>query len=432
MSSKAIILATLSMMLLLAGCNGGGAQVEFKLGAVLSLDGQFSQYGTSIRSGMEIALEEANAEGGVNGTPLAVDIRDSGSSVEAAEAAMNELAEAGCDIVIGAETTELTKSLIPIAARDEIILISPSATSPSLRKIRSGGYFFRICPTDDTEALKLADEMPRQHETYPFIKRPFERVVVLVRHDNDYCDGLWAAFSGELYARQQVQYERIVFDHEQLQAEPPEGEDYSEQMQEILSKAREYNIEDERDVEPGAVVIFGFADDVLTLLRAFAREELSLHLYAPSSIDTADFFEQAAEVAEGLVFPRIFDPQKTANPLVESFVERFRARHGVDPDLYAAYGYDVVKLLTLTLRRDDIANYLEEPRNFRLQMNDVRFDGLTGRVDFSQENNEVIKNFRPYRMTEGKAVELNEYEKRVMREKLREAYDVRQRQGANR
>ena len=427
--------ACLAAAVLLAGCGGEGQKttVEIKVGAVLSLEGQYAPYGTAISNGMEIALEELNLEGETGGVPFTIDIKNSKSTVEGTTTAMKELLAAGCKIVIGAETTDLTAELIPLAAENGVILITPSATSPSLKRIKSKGFFFRLCPTDDNEAEKIAVDLPRAHDRFPFIKRPINRVLTLVLRNSAYTDGLWDAFGGLLYQNEAVRenYEHILYDLDKLQTEPGES-GFNEQMEAILAKVAEYQIDEAHPEQSGAVVIFGFSDDVIKLLRAFKNEGLKLQIYTSSAVDTAEFLRAAPELAEGLVFPRVFDPLDTKDPKVVKFVGAYKAKFGIEPDLYAAYGYDTAMLIGLTLRQKDVEEYIEDPRNFRMVMNDVRFAGLTGRVDFSQQNNEVIKNFLLYRIVDGKAVFLDDYENRLEMEKYRELRELRNSRGEQR
>ncbi|HUX06888.1 MAG TPA: ABC transporter substrate-binding protein [Acidobacteriota bacterium] len=427
---KCLIFAALAGLTLAAGCGGEGPveSREFLVGAVLSLDGTYNHYGTSIQKGIEMAIDEINSDGGINSVPFKVEIKNSQSTRNGAAAVMNELIDAGYEIVIGAETTDLTAELIPLAASKKVILMTPSATSPSLRRIKSNGYFFRMCPTDDNEAQKLYEELTRAHPRFPFIKRSVKRVLALVLRNNAYSDGLWDAFGRDLVRNEKLQYEHIYFDQNVAQEEPGEG-GYNDQMKGIIAKVAEYQISDENVEETPAVVIFAFADDVQKMLRAFKREGFNLNLYCSSSVDTVSFLSGAAEYAEGLVFPRIFDPKSTDNPKIVDFVGKYKAIHGTEPDLYAAYGYDCAKLIALTLRREFIDEYIEEPRNFRLQMNDERFDGLTGRVDFSQQDNEVIKNFLLYKIIEGVPVFIDEYENQQETEKYREMRELRNRRG---
>lgn len=432
---SAVIAVCMAAMVFLAGCGGDGqvTTVEIKVGAVLALDGQHSVYGTSIRNGMEIALDEINKEVVTGGNPFTIDIKNSNSTVQGTTSAMNELVAAGCKIVIGAETTDLTAELIPIAAEEGIILITPSATSPSLGRIKSKDYFFRLCPTDDNEAEKIAEDLPRAHSRFPFIKRPIFRVLTLVQRNSAYTDGLWDAFGGLLYQNEQIRenYEHLLFDLEQLQSEPGES-GWNEQMRTVLDKAREYQIDDQDPQNSGAVVIFGFAEEVTKLLGAMKHEGLKLQVYASSAVDTADFLKVAPELAEGLVFPRVFDPHDTKEPKVVKFVGAYKAKFGIEPDLYAAYGYDAAMLIGLTLQQKDVEEYIQDPRNFRLMMNDVRFSGLTGRVDFSQQNNEVIKNFLLFKIVEGQPVFLDDYENKLEMEKYRELRELRNTRGASR
>ena len=432
---SAVIAVCMAAMVFLAGCGGDGqvTTVEIKVGAVLALDGQHSVYGTSIRNGMEIALDEINKEVVTGGNPFTIDIKNSNSTVQGTTSAMNELVAAGCKIVIGAETTDLTAELIPIAAEEGIILITPSATSPSLGRIKSKDYFFRLCPTDDNEAEKIAEDLPRAHSRFPFLKGPIFRVLTLVQRNSAYTDGLWDAFGGLLYQNEQMResYEHMLFDLESLQGDPGEG-GWNEQMRGILDKAAEYQIDDANPEKSGAVVIFGFTEEVTKLLRAMKHEGLNLQVYASSAVDTAEFMTVAPELAEGLVFPRVFDPRDTKEPKVVKFVGAYKAKFGIEPDLYAAYGYDAAMLIGLTLQQKDVAEYIEDPRNFRLMMNDVRFSGLTGRVDFSQQNNEVIKNFLLFKIVDGQPVFLDDYENKLEMEKYRELRELRNSRGATR
>jgi branched-chain amino acid transport system substrate-binding protein len=172
-------------------------------------------------------------------------------------------------------------------------------------------------------------------------------------------------------------------------------------------------------------VIFGFADDIEAMMRALNGEGFNLQVYTSSAVDTAEFMSRIEEFGEGLVFPRVFDPADTKNPLVPEFVNAYRAKFESEPDLYSAYGYDAARLIALTLRREGIEEEIREVLNFRLQMSDERFNGLTGRVDFSQDDNEVIKNFLLYKIVDGKAVFLDDYEKDLVAQKYRELQQLR-------
>lgn len=403
-------------------CSDGGSpesqDAGFKVGAVLSLTGQYSAYGTGVEKGLNIAISETNAQGGVNGNEFIIDIEDTGSTVEGALLAFNKLADAGYKVIIGPETTELCEKLIPQAVLRKIILISPSASAPSLAKIKSYGYFFRICPSDQSEALQMVSDISRELRRFKFIKRAYKRTLVLVRKDNKYTEEMWRALGTELNSKREMEYEKKIFVPEDLEI----GNESIEEILHIVENYRRSGSEEEQ----GVVVILGFADDVkkmLTVLKdRFWNEEdnsMNLEIYATSAVDTNEFFEGAVDVSSGLIFPRMFNPSDTKNEIVKLFVDQYNAAHQTNPDLFAAYGYDAGKLMALTKMRDGIEDVMDEPYTFRMHMNDIGFIGVTGKIDFQQQTGEVAKTPTLFRMKEfGVPVTVPEYESELISEAM--------------
>lgn len=421
------IAAILGAALVLSACpqeTGTQQAQSVKVGAVLSLEGEYMQYGEAIKRGMDLAVDEINASGGIKGADFDILYEDTKSTTDGARSAMRKLIDEGVSIVIGPETTDLCEVVIPMGARNKIIMISPSASSPRLREVDSQDrrYFFRICATDDSEAAQIASDIVRAYPYWTFIKRSYKRALVLVRKDNPYTEGMWRSFGGELSQRD-VDYELLRFKSEDLQSQPGENGEFNDSMKNILDQASNYLKDDDDESKVGAIVIFGFADDVEALLRAFSTTGLEHKIYASSSVDTSKFFEGAADVSEGLVFPRVFDPNNAENPLVGKFVKVYQEKYQAqkEPDLYVAYGYDTAMLLGKTLNRKDIEETLKEPLNFRLHMNDENYVGLTGHIDFDREYNEVTKLPSLYIMKKyGVSVPLDEYEAELDRWKKQE------------
>jgi branched-chain amino acid transport system substrate-binding protein len=420
---KRILVTAVCTMVVVAltGCPAAEEQkgVSVKVGSLLSLSGEYDKYGQSVKNGIELAVDQINAAGGIKGEPLEITFEDSQSTIAGGTAALNKLISAGCGIVIGPETTDLSEALIPVAARNKTYLISPSASSPSLREIDSKSYFFRICATDDSEASQIAADMVREKKGWLFIKRSYKRALVLVRKDNAYTEGLWRAFGPELSSKQ-VDYEIIKYDHNAVQGALAEGESYNEQMTAILDLAAKFKKDGEGKLpeeERGAITIFAFADDVEKFLRAFKAKNLDVLVYTSSAVDSTDFFVNAVDVSEGIVFPRMFDPNNKESKLISSFVQAYKDKYQKTPDLYAAYGYDAALLIAATLNAKDLMTYYVEPLNFRMFMNDRKFVGVTGSVDFQQATGEVSKTPALYKMKKfGEAMLLNDYEDEIIRE----------------
>ena len=418
---RLFFLAVISFALVLCAACGSEKAVEsagpVKVGALLSLSGEYDQYGLSIKDGIELAIKDINGKGGINGEDYDVIFEDSKSTIDGAKAGLDNLIAQGVQVVIGPEITEICEEIIPYASNKGIILISPSATAPSLRElsIEAKGYFFRICATDESEAGQLAIDMVRSSR-WKFIKRAYKRALVIVRQNNPYTEGLWHSFGTEINQKN-VEYEIKRYEAEDVEKLPAEGEGYSEKIAEIMSIAKNYQKSAKDDSKLGAIVIFGFADEVEFFLRAFKKEKLDMQVYTSSGVDTVEFFQSAGDVAEGIVFPRMFDASSTEDPIVTSFVKSYEAAYSKRPDLFAAYGFDAAMLLGLTIQREGINEVIEEPYNFRMNMNDVKYHGVTGTIDFNNSTNEVNKTPALYKFEEGGlATPIKEYEAKVLAE----------------
>lgn len=409
---------------LLTACDGEEAVSQgstIKVGAVLSLSGEYAQYGVSVKNGIELAIAKINAEGGINGNDYTIAFEDSQSTVDGAKTAFNSLVNSGVSIIIGPETTDIAAALIPLAARNQVYLISPSASSPSLSEIPSQGYFYRICASDGSEAEEISIDIPRDIRNARYLKRGYNRALVIVRKDNPYTEGIWREFGQRLNERK-IDYEILRFDHSTL------AED-DEDVMVISDTAAGYLKTSDDESKTGVIVIFGYADDVYFFLKEFKRKELDVLVYTSSAVDTSQFYVDAVDVSEGLVFPRVFDPNDTENSMVVEFVANYKEEHQKVPDLFTAYGYDAGLLIAGTLKIKGIDEHILEPLNFRLHVNDMHFQGVTGTVDFEIGSGDVAKTPALYKMKKfGEAVLLTQYEREQLIEtqkRLRERMEGR-------
>ena len=434
-----VVVITLAVALTLMGCPGGeDAAYETTndisantngsstvaanglVGAVLSLTGEYYQYGSSIKDGIELAEDDINAQGGINGQDFKVIVEDSQSTIEGAKAAMDRLAQNGVKVVIGPEISELAQELIPYAVEKKMILISPSATAPELREIsaQAKGYFFRICATDDSEAVQLAIEMVRQSR-WKFIKRSYKRALVIIRKNNAFTEGFWRAL-GKEFMEKGIEYQPVRFEGEDVVSFPEDPENYHPKIKAILKAAKNYQKSSDDPKKMGAIVLLGFAHEVEFFLRAFDRMKLDTQIYTTSAVDTKEFMENAADVAEGIVFPKVFDQHSVDNDLASKFIFNYYEKKKRNPDLFVAYGYDAGMLLGLTMRRENIEEIVNEPYNLRLNMNDVQYHGLTGTIDFNNSNNEVNKTPSLYILEkDAVATTIKEFEDKTLKEAMK-------------
>ena len=125
-----------------------------KLGMCGPLTGGAAVYGTAVAAGMEIAVEEINAKGGLQ---FALNTQDDEHDTEKAANAYNALKDWGMQIMAGPVTTAPSNVVAAECAADEIFMLTPSASGVAV--IENGSNIFQICFTDPNQGVASADYM---------------------------------------------------------------------------------------------------------------------------------------------------------------------------------------------------------------------------------------------------------------------------------
>lgn len=117
------------------------AHAEVQVGVVNSLSGPFAAFGERYRTGMDLALEEINAAGGINGEPLALIVQDDRSEAQSALAAVEQLSGQGVPIIIGSYASSITGPMAQMMTRQQIPLIVLGSADDSITKPGSDWVF---------------------------------------------------------------------------------------------------------------------------------------------------------------------------------------------------------------------------------------------------------------------------------------------------
>jgi branched-chain amino acid transport system substrate-binding protein len=291
----------LAAVALTVGC---GARV--RIGVVLPETGAAAVYGAPIKSGLQLAFDQAVAAGTIPGG-FEVIYRDSGSEPTRAALATEALFEAGARVVIGGATTAEAMTVIPVADRWHRVVLSPSASAPEL-----GGrstYFFRVYPSDALEGVQAANL---------FVASQTRSSVLILEEDNDYTRGLLPVFVRELTARG-----GRVFGPIRL-AEPA----WQKALLETLKAAR-----------PSGIYICAYSEASLSALRAVRNAGFAGIVCVTSAITPAAVLQRAGSVADGVFLP-LASWDDASREMVRSFIRRYSDTFRMAPDTFAAHGYD--------------------------------------------------------------------------------------------
>lgn len=368
---------------LVAGCPGGGAA---KFGAVLPLTGAAKVYGESIQRGIEVAVAQVNADPQQK-PKIEIQVLDSGSDPQRAKNLLDQAYDGGAIAAIGGVTSAEALAMVEIADDANRVLLSPSASQPQLTGISSN--FYRVFPSDASEGTMMA--------TYARNTLGITRVMVLAKQET-YAKGAQEIFRERVIGLGGQVLETLEF--------PPNTTDFAAFAERVMT------------VKPEAVYIAAFAEEIVALVRELRREGFTGTILTTSSFSAGETIARAGAEAEKVYFTQTaFDPEQK-KPVVESFVAAYRARYSGNPDLYAAHGYDAVRVLVAALKESG-----SSPTNFWKGMRGIRdFPGVTGTFQFD-ERGDVKKFPRVYQVQSGKALDLEtEREKRLeeTRRKMRE------------
>ena len=145
----------------LTGCgsNSGSSSKKdadkYYIGGIGPTTGATAIYGTAVKNGAQIAVDEINAAGGINGKQIEYRFEDDQNDAEKAVNAYNTLKDWGMQMLVGTTTTAPCIAVAGKTASDNLFQITPSASAPSV--LSSGnGNIFQVCFTDPNQGIASA------------------------------------------------------------------------------------------------------------------------------------------------------------------------------------------------------------------------------------------------------------------------------------
>jgi len=359
----------LAILLSVAALGAAACSRKVRVGAIISSTGAAAMYGERVRKGIDLALHDINASGGVNGRLLEVVYRDDATNPEVGLQMARELVHhEGVRIVIGAVSSAVTLEIAPFCEKEHVLLLSPTASAPQLTQ--AGEYIFRNYPSDLLEGSSMAD----------FARDLGLERVGIFAVANEYGEGLLASFAERLQCRHRPVLRTFEF---------REGD----------SAALGPMVEELKALNPDGVYIVGYRHDVAELVRRIRGAGIDAVALGSSSVPL-DIAKLAGPAAENLVFPLGSSDPDPDDPVARPFFLAYRDRYDEEADGYAAHGYDSLQLLVHAMERE-ASTQPERVREGLLSIDHYR--GANGWTSFD-ENGDVIEYPRLLIVRDGQAV----------------------------
>jgi branched-chain amino acid transport system substrate-binding protein len=338
------LIAPAAALVLLSGCTPSA------LGVLTPTSGEAEVYGRSVNDGVQVALAEARRDAVLPPGFRVLEV-DTGSSPRRAARELRRLAERHrVPLVVGGVTTAEARALITVAERERVVCISPSA--PSTEPARRSRFFYRLYATDEVEGRTAARYLAQE--------RRVRRLAV-------YTDGspLTRGVEAEFRQHFELLYGGVITDTIHL------GDD---RWQHRSADAYHAN-------HPQAVYIVGHADSIERVLRHLDARDLPPIRCTTSALYVGDVVRRCGALADGVVFPLPpFDTSSIGAP-VQNFVEAYFEAFGEPPDIYAAHGYDAMRLALRCLCSANAVRAAQVRRYFDVQLGE--YPGVTGVISFN-------------------------------------------------
>lgn len=320
-----VLLVTVMAMGCLAGCGSKGSKKEdtFGIGGIGPITGDAAIYGTAVQNGAQIAVDEINEAGGINGYQIEYNFQDDQNDPEKSVNAYNTLKDWGMQVLMGTVTTGPCVAVADVTATDNMLQITPSASSTDVIK---NGNVFRICFTDPAQGTKSAQ--------YIGENKLAEKVAIIYNSSDIYSSGIEKTFVAEAANQGFEVVEEQAFTNDSKT-------DFSTQLQ----KAQ----------DAGADLVFlpiyyTEASIILTQADTMGYEPTFFGCDGMDGILGVKNFDTS--LAEGLMLltPFAADAQ---DEVTKNFVAKYKEKYGETPNQFAADAYDAIYAIKAVMEEAD-------------------------------------------------------------------------------
>ncbi|QSH40766.1 ABC transporter substrate-binding protein [Lentisphaerota bacterium ZTH] len=330
-----------AMLLLTAGCRTASQDTEtVKVGVVLPVSGKFANGGRKVLAGMQLAAEQINLKGGVNGKKLSLVIIDNKSDAAASGKAFEDLAKvSGITMILGAYSTNCTLAMKPYAYRLKIPLVTPTATNNVITE--RNPYVFRTCFRDSYQAAAMA--------LFAYEAGLVTRIGVLMDMNEH------GTYSRDLGRKFGCYFE--LFGGKVLKRAGFYGgqQDFKEQL-ETMMKAKVKGL-----------FAACYEKDAARLVRQARIMQFSSPIFGSDGWDKRYFYENCGDKPGKCYFSSMFS-KDLRNPRTKAFVRAIEKQTGRAPGSCEAQGYDAVNIaaraIESTAPGKDIRSGLYKIQNF--------------------------------------------------------------------
>lgn len=353
-----VLVVALSLVLavgVFAGCNKNGNGTEFVIGACGPLTGDAASYGISVKNGATLAVEEINANGGVNGMTFKLDFEDDVCDPEKGKNVFYQLVDNGAKVFLGSVTSGVCVEVAAAAKQQNMFLLTPSGSSV---ECTADPNAFKVCFSDPSQGASSAKWIKENTN--------FKKIGILYKSDDVYSAGLYDSFIKEANGLQVTAKDFLKG-----------TTDYKTQLTELKNAGIEL------------LFLPIYYQDAAAILTQAKQLNMDVTFFGCDGLDGLTGVADSS-VTEGvmLLTPFVADAQdsKTVN-----FVKAYEAKFGSTPDQFAADGYDGVYIIKAALEKagvkDAKISVSDLCEKLKIAMAQIEVEGVTGKMSWPLADN---------------------------------------------
>lgn len=328
-----------------------------KIGVNMELSGAVAAYGQTEKEGIDLAVAEINADGGILGKKIELIEKDNKSdNTEAASVASNLTTKSGVVAIVGPATSGATKATLPNITKAQVPAVTPSGTDDAIT-VQDGkvqDYVFRACYQDSFQGIALAK--------YAEDTMKADKVVILGDNSSDYGKGLTKAFKSQ-YKGEIVAEENFTSGDKDFQA--------------ILTKIK--------DKDYDAIFIPGYYNEAGLIIKQAREMGIDKPILGADGFSDAKLVEIAgAENTSNIFFTGHFSTKAPATDKVQPFIDSFKEKYGKEPSAFNALAYDAVYMIKQAIEDQKSADSTDIQKGLA---NLKDFVGVTGNITMDKNHN---------------------------------------------
>jgi len=338
------------------GPGAGGNTGDIVVGYYGDLTGRTSNFGQSTKKGVEMAADEMNKAGGINGRQVRILSEDDEGRPEKAATVVTKLIDQDRVIaLLGEVASGNSLAAAPKAQAARVPMISPSSTNPAVTQV--GDYIFRVCFIDPFQGEVMAKFAANSLKA--------KKAAIMLDFNSPYSRGLTEFF--------EASFTRLGGQIVNKQSYTQGDRDYKGQLTAI------------RSTNPDVIYVPGYYGEVGVIAKQAQQLDIKAPLLGGDGWDATQLWDLGGTALNGDFISNHYSVDDPS-PAIQKFVSDYRGRYGSVPDALAALGYDAMRVLADSISR---AGTTEGPKLRDAIAQTKNFAGVTGTISIDSQRNAV-------------------------------------------